>query len=168
MKKQILLASAVAAVFFLAAASASFAADRRGHHRDYRYGFGKHFTAKHHSRHWKRFPAPRPSHGWRNGRHFAPRHRLQHRAPSHRPRFRAPRRPYDQRPGYYRGWRERSSNHYRPGHSRQRSFTGYDRTGHNIGGQDRSDHRQTDGDVASDDEASPREERHGGGRRGQL
>lgn len=166
MKRQILLTSAVTAVFILAAASASLAADRRWHHRDFRSGFGRHFAATPHSGHWNRFPATGPSHGWRNGRHFTPRHRLQHRPPNHRPRFRTPRRPYGQHPGYHRGWRDRSPNPYRPDHSRQRPSAGYDRTGRNFSGRDRSDHRQTEGAVASHNGASHRDGRRSGGRQG--
>ena len=99
MRKQTLLATAVAAMFILAAAGASFAADWRGPHQRPSYGNGKHFAAKPYNSHWKRSPAPRYSPGWSQGRHAAPRHRLQHRAPNHRPGFHAPNHPYAQRPG---------------------------------------------------------------------
>jgi len=168
MRKQIFLASAVSAVFILAAATASFAADRRGHHRDYRQGYGKHFAAKPHSGHWKRGFAPRHSRGWWNSRRAAPRHRWLQRAPHHRPRFQAPRHPYGPRRGDRREWREGPSNHYRPGHSVHRPSARYDNTGQNLGRRDRSDRWHSDGTAAVDGGVSTREGRHNGGRQRPL
>ena len=162
MRKQALLAGAMAAMFILAATAVSFAADWRGPHRGYRYGTGKHFAPKPYGHHWKRGAVPRHNRGWHNGRVYAPRHRLQHRAPSHRPHFQGPRHPYGQHRSDRQGWRQNSSNQYRPGH-----FSS-DRTRQGFGGRDQSDRRRTDGAVASDNGASRQGDRHDAGRRRQL
>ena len=168
MKKQFLLTGAVAAVFMLAAAGASFAADRRGPQRDYRYGNGRHFAAQPHSGHWKRNFAPQHSRGWWNGRRAMPRHRLQHRTPNHRFGFQAPRHPYGQQRGDRSGRHQRPSSHYRPERSGHGPSAGYDRTAQSYGGQDRSGSWQSDGAVAADEDTSPQDGRHSDRRQGRL
>jgi hypothetical protein len=158
MRKQSLLAGAMAAMFILAAATASFAADRRGPHRGYRYGNGKHFAPKPYGSHWKRGAVPRYNRGWHNGRAYAPRHRLQHRAPTHHPRFQGPRHPYGQHRSDRQRWRQNPSNHHRPGRF------DHDSTRQGFGGRNQSDRRRTDGAVASDNSASRQGERHEAGR----
>lgn len=168
MKKQFLLAGALAAVFFLAAAGTSFAGDHRGTQRDYRYGNGRHFTAQPHNGHWKRSFTPQHSRGGWNGHHAMPRHGMQHRTPNHRSGFQTPRHSYGQQHGDRSGHYQRPSNQYRQDRSGHGPSTGYDRTGQSYDGQDRSGSGQSDGAVASDEGTSSQGGHNSGGRQGRL
>jgi hypothetical protein len=124
MKKQILLASALAAVFILAAAGASFAGDAHGAYRGHRFWKDKRFDAKPYSHHWKRSPVPRRHQEQRYGRYPVPRRQWNARSPYHRPGYRTPRPQFGHRPDGRHDGRPQVFNHRPPMNSSYRSSAG--------------------------------------------